>query len=546
MPKNIVVLADGTGQEGGKGAHLNTNIYKMLLSLEDRSRRQVVFYDPGVGTGWRRLTGNVAGAGISHNVQQAYRFIHDNYQDGDRIFLIGFSRGAATVRSLASFMDMFPDLPRSRPKLIRRAWKIYQTRAPAWQWWARRRLARYPDHGTGGRRWKRFLRRLFRQRGTTWNLTNPLDLMTALLPVRTRFEFRKRYGITWEQHVATLAEDAFDRSITDLPEMPDRDKEPLEYAAWWSLAEDAFAGSISNLPDEMPDRDKEPLEYAEWSTLNADVFQGYVLAKHVLRECTPEKDARAFMRAFKRTYRATHFINAASSHSPVGAWAFHFLGCFDTVTALGLPFPRLRTLLNRIPGLDVGFHSIELGRVKHAYHALALDDERALFKPEVWPEQDGAHQVWFSGMHTDVGGGYLERGLSDIPLAWMLQMGHRHGLLLARNSQTKIAEDPLGVMHDSMDTILKRLAFGTRVRSPLENGATPIIHESVLARARAEEVWEWRRGGPQKVSTASYRERLRRALGNDFDGESGRYEVEPMAPFDRGKLVDEQNRMWDE
>ena len=56
MPKNIVVFSDGTGQEGGQGN--NTNVYKLFEMVTDRSKEQVAFYDRGLGTGWRRLTGN--------------------------------------------------------------------------------------------------------------------------------------------------------------------------------------------------------------------------------------------------------------------------------------------------------------------------------------------------------------------------------------------------------------------------------------------------------------------------------------------------------
>ena len=60
MPKNIVVFSDGTGQEGGKG--FNTNIYKIFNMIEDRTSRQIVFYDPGLGTDrMNKITGNVGG-----------------------------------------------------------------------------------------------------------------------------------------------------------------------------------------------------------------------------------------------------------------------------------------------------------------------------------------------------------------------------------------------------------------------------------------------------------------------------------------------------
>lgn len=126
MPKNIVVLSDGTGQNGGKGR--DTNIYKLFRMLEDRTMNQVVFYDEGIGTETQRIIGSAFGVGFDKNVLQCYRFIFDNYQSGDKIYLFGFSRGAATVRSLASFIHYFGILPASRPELIKQAYRIYSNR----------------------------------------------------------------------------------------------------------------------------------------------------------------------------------------------------------------------------------------------------------------------------------------------------------------------------------------------------------------------------------------------------------------------------------
>jgi len=56
MPKNIVVFSDGTGQEGGKGN--NTNVNKLFNMLEDRTENQITFYDRGLGTGFRKISGS--------------------------------------------------------------------------------------------------------------------------------------------------------------------------------------------------------------------------------------------------------------------------------------------------------------------------------------------------------------------------------------------------------------------------------------------------------------------------------------------------------
>lgn len=124
MVKNIVVFSDGTGQEGGVG--FDTNIYKVFKAVENRTRSQISFYDRGLGTGRRKFLSLATGIGISKNIEDCYRFIFENFEAGDSIYLFGFSRGAATVRSLSGFIHAFGILPKSRPELIKQAYKLYK------------------------------------------------------------------------------------------------------------------------------------------------------------------------------------------------------------------------------------------------------------------------------------------------------------------------------------------------------------------------------------------------------------------------------------
>jgi uncharacterized protein (DUF2235 family) len=126
MGKNIIVFSDGTGQKGGVGS--NTNVYKLFNMIENRTDDQIAFYDPGLGTDWRKITGSIAGRGFSKNILDCYKFIFENFKAKDNIFLFGFSRGAATVRSLSYFIHLFGILPKSRPDLIKKAFKIYKIR----------------------------------------------------------------------------------------------------------------------------------------------------------------------------------------------------------------------------------------------------------------------------------------------------------------------------------------------------------------------------------------------------------------------------------
>ena len=317
MPKNIVVFSDGTGQEGGKTP--STNVHKLFGIIEDRTADQVSFYDRGIGTGLRKVTGGAGGKGISKNIQEGYEFIFENFEAGDRIFLFGFSRGAATVRSLSSFIHHFGILPKSRPELIERAYAIYK------------------------------------------------------------------------------------------------------------------------LGD------------------------------------TPERDAAA--RDFVRLHRTL--------------WTrIRFLGCWDTVAALGLPFASASAILDGIPGFRHRFHNFDLSpSVEHAVHALAIDDERKSFLPVLWnaqvdPSYQTLKQVWFAGVHTDVGGGYQEPQLSDLALVWMTQHAVERGLRIYREARIDIDEDPDGFLHDSRGKGFRKL-FRKQVRfwDP-QRTDKPVVHASVLERKK--------------------------------------------------------------
>ena len=112
MPRNLVICCDGTGNEIEQDL---SNVLKMYMALE-RSDRQVVYYDPGIGTNdrsdsWSRVRNQIRGMfrmmtghGLDANVLDAYRFLVRNYQPGDQVYLFGFSRGAYTARVVAGFV----------------------------------------------------------------------------------------------------------------------------------------------------------------------------------------------------------------------------------------------------------------------------------------------------------------------------------------------------------------------------------------------------------------------------------------------------------
>ena len=303
MAKNIVVCCDGTGNE--YGPH-NTNVVKLYEAVV-RDPEQMAFYDPGVGTfsifgralGRRLgiLLGQMFGAGLQQNVEDAYRYLMDRYEPGDRLFLFGFSRGAYTVRALAGMLHRVGLLQKGSVNLIPYASRIYNDRA------------RHP--------------------------------------------------------------------------------------------------------------------------LAAD---------------------------FKRAY--CHECRS------------HLIGVWDTVGSMGWFWGRK-------------FFDAALNPdVRHGYHAVSIDERRRKFPVSLWREERGdqtIEQVWFPGVHSDVGGSYAESGVSDVALEWMLAKAEARGLRLRADWRERIEPDPLGAIHNSRKGFWRLWRPAQRV---IPAGA--LVHESVRVRMSDE------------------------------------------------------------
>ncbi len=134
MPKNIILCCDGTNNEYGDS---NTNVVR-LYSLLEKSTVQTTYYDPGVGTVsapnvWSKIgkaTSKVAGlafgAGIQRDIEQGYTFLMRNYEDGDKVYIYGFSRGAYTARAIAAMIMKCGLLDYGNENLVEYASKIFR------------------------------------------------------------------------------------------------------------------------------------------------------------------------------------------------------------------------------------------------------------------------------------------------------------------------------------------------------------------------------------------------------------------------------------
>lgn len=131
--KRLVICCDGTWNSADSAA-AETNVFHFAKAVHATKGQsgvmQVVLYLRGVGTTGLKVGDIIAGAigfGIDENIRSAYMFLAQNYLPGDEIFMVGFSRGAFTVRSLAGLVHAVGLLKRERLDDMRKAWEYYRT-----------------------------------------------------------------------------------------------------------------------------------------------------------------------------------------------------------------------------------------------------------------------------------------------------------------------------------------------------------------------------------------------------------------------------------
>jgi uncharacterized protein (DUF2235 family) len=175
---------------------------------------------------------------------------------------------------------------------------------------------------------------------------------------------------------------------------------------------------------------------------------------------------------------ATQSVRFRREYAVADLTPIEFVGVWDTVGALGIPVPFWGTLGER----EFLFHDTEPSKiVQHARHALAIDENREDFEPTLWSEKPGLDlkQVWFAGVHADVGGGYKERGLSHCAGRWMLDEAARFGLSFEPHLDAALVPEPADRMHNERKGLY--LVRGEAVRR-----LTGPLHASVKARWEAD------------------------------------------------------------
>jgi uncharacterized protein (DUF2235 family) len=204
------------------------------------------------------------------------------------------------------------------------------------------------------------------------------------------------------------------------------------------------------------------------------------------------------------------------SPAPFPVPRIRFLGLWDTVAAYGLPVEEMtRGVSQWIAPLELPSHTPN-PLVQRACQALSLDDERTTFHPVLWnernqPPQQGEvrytrdekiTQIWFAGVHSNVGGGYPDDSLARIPLYWIMEEAKACNLTFKKSPladpdpivETRSAQDKDGRLYDSRSGLGIYYRFGprrlyelchqkfSRTTGDEVHVQTPKIHESVLKR----------------------------------------------------------------
>jgi uncharacterized protein (DUF2235 family) len=158
-----------------------------------------------------------------------------------------------------------------------------------------------------------------------------------------------------------------------------------------------------------------------------------------------------------------------------------FLGVWDTVGADGIA-GVLGALSNSFS--KARFHDRILSAdVRHACHAVAIDEHRRLFQPTLFQQSaTGAgngqllEQSWFAGAHSNVGGGYEDTGLSDLALHWIAAKAESCGLALDGRWRGRLEPDEFGELRDSRTGLYQFLGKAIRPIGKQKKGFERLHH----------------------------------------------------------------------
>lgn len=451
MAKSILIFADGTGQIGGlRPDQRLSNVYKMYRAMRPGPsspilyRDQVAYYDPGLGAGEvdgvttskiKSWLETAVGAGIENNMIDCYAKIISHYETGDRIILIGFSRGAYTVRALANMMNLcgVPTQLRDGSPIPRHGLRLRDIATEA--------VKSVYSHGTGKPRHQEPYLSQREEKGR---------------------RFRVAYGCMACDGSDNLRGNVEPDFIGVFDTVAALQNSVVTWLVRGSFAAAAILFAVSLL-----------LGWPwGWSALlgvlTVAALAGYVrtvVGQIRYFEETPEaplnlRNPRNWPAAYRNTHRAYwRKENYDRWLSPSVGFARH--------------------------ALSIDENRADFPRVAWGTQAAVTENKGKIPK---WLDQ-----IWFAGCHSDVGGSYLEdeSRLSDIALDWMVgELKVCFPSIIITSELLVTNPDALGLQHDEI-WMTKRWYFKRKwKRNPRHVEAEFRLHRSVVDRLAAAAVPE--------------------------------------------------------
>jgi uncharacterized protein (DUF2235 family) len=199
MTKHIILCFDGTWNTPDANpidGDRSTNVFKLYEAIAEKNDNEIIqlkWYESGVGTEWyNKIRGGAFGVGLSEKIQSGYAHLAEVYEDGDRIFIYGFSRGAYCARSLVGMIRNAGLLRREHVDRTRDAYRLYRTRD------------RGPDEENA-----RIFRRQY-ARDVQIQLLGVWDTVGALgIPVESFDRFNKAYYEFHDTELSSIVKNAF-------------------------------------------------------------------------------------------------------------------------------------------------------------------------------------------------------------------------------------------------------------------------------------------------------------------------------------------------
>ncbi|KAF7792025.1 hypothetical protein EIP86_003052 [Pleurotus ostreatoroseus] len=392
--RNLVVCIDGTANQFSEDLNI-TNVIK-IYDLVEKDATQLTFYTSGIGTyarssqssQWKRLKqtfcqalNQAVASDFESIVLDAYRWLSDNYEVGDKIYLFGFSRGAYQVRVLSAMIHRIGLIYKGNMKQIAFAYEIYTN------------LKDSPPDGP--------VDSLHARPAVSKDITSlPGSPTSVAASDQASNSVSSREGVTNIDHpqptIGSLAEA---RSV-DIGRVP---------SGRWARGYSVTGLKRTNIRP-VPIRPAGLKSFRAPEALTSPALE----KQHAQGDpiSVTDTDILSDEKPTRLRSRDTTYAEGVTDRLPEAVFkdtfchdvSIHFVGVWDTVSSVGL-----------VRGQGHPDSTSGMEHVCYFRHALALDERRVKFLPEyvrggasVSDKQEGGgihphtKEVWFAGSHSDV------------------------------------------------------------------------------------------------------------------------------------------------